>query len=44
MDIAALHNDAYDTVKQREVSRLTMAMDEVENKKAKGATIRARIK
>ena len=42
--IATLHEDTHDPVKQGEVSRLAMAMDEIENRKARGATIRARIK
>ena len=42
--LATLHEDAYDTGKQGEVSRLTKVMEELENKKARGATIRARVK
>ena len=42
--IALLHEDTHDPVKQRDVSRSSMAMDEIENRKARGATIRAKIK
>ena len=47
INIAALYivyNNAYDTVKQWEVSQLTMTMDEVKNIKARGPTIRVRVK
>ena len=44
MTIALLHEDTHDPVKQRDVSRSSMAMDEIENRKARGATIRAKIK
>ena len=42
--LATLHEDVYDAGKQGEVSRLTKVMEELESKKARGATIRARVK
>ena len=42
--LAILHEDTYDPVKQGDVSKLSMTMDEIENKKARGETIRARVK
>ena len=42
--IATLHEDVHDPVKQGEVSRLIIALDEIESRKARGATIRARVK
>lgn len=42
--IATLHEDTYDPIKQGEVSKLSMTMDEIENRKARDATIRAGIK
>lgn len=44
MTLAIVHDDTYDPVKQGDVSKLSMTMDEIENKKARGETIRARVK
>ena len=44
MTLATLNEDAYDTGKQGEVSRLTKVMEELESKKTRGTTIRARVK
>ena len=43
MAIATLHEDIYDIDKQGEVSRLTNILEEIESRKARGATIRARV-
>lgn len=42
--IACLHEDAYNVDKQGKVWRIKNALEQVENKKAKGATIRSRVK
>lgn len=42
--IATPHEDAYNSVKQGEISRISTAIDELENRKAKGETIRTKVK
>ena len=42
--IATLHQDIYNIDKQEEVSRLNNILEEIETSKARGATIRARLK
>ena len=44
VSIAALHEDVYNVDKQGEVSRLNNILEEIETRKARGATIRARVK
>ena len=42
--IATLHDDIYNIDKQKEVSRLNNILGEIDDRKARGATIRARVK
>ena len=42
--IASLHEDIYNVDKQEEVSRLNNILEEIETRKTRGATIRARVK
>ena len=44
MTLATLNEDAYDTAKQGEVSRLTKVMEELESKITRGTTIQTRVK